>query len=53
LAQNSKNLGESHAVLSTALAEAGIPVVAATAGMFVWIDLSGWLREKTWKEEER
>ena len=48
LALNSKNLAESHAVLTAALAEAGVPVVAATAGMFVWIDLGAWLKESTW-----
>lgn len=53
LAKNAANLAESYDVLSTALAEAGIPVIAASAGMFVWIDLGGWLREKTWEEEGR
>lgn len=50
---NAKNLAESHATLSGALADAGVPVVAATAGMFVWIDLGKWLKERTFEEESR
>ena len=50
---NSKNLADSHSLLTLALTEAGIPVLPATAGMFVWIDLGGWLKASTWEEEGR
>jgi 1-aminocyclopropane-1-carboxylate synthase len=53
LAENANNLRAQHGALTAALADAGIPVVNAVAGMFAWIDLSGWMRESTWEEENR
>ena len=53
LAANAKNLREAHGTLAAALTDAGVPVVRATAGMFVWIHLSSWMREQTWEEERR
>ena len=53
LAANAKNLREAHGTLAAALTDAGVPVVRATAGMFVCIHLSSWMREQTWEEERR
>ena len=53
LARNAENLREQHASLASALAAEGIAVTPARAGMFVWIDLGGSLREATWEEEWR
>jgi len=53
LAENAANLKAQHDALTDALADAEIPVVNATAGMFVWVDLSRWMSESNWEEENR
>ena len=50
LAANAKNLRGGARTLAATLTDAGVPVVRATAGMFVWINLSSWMREPTWEE---
>ena len=53
LEENSANLRDAHAVLTSILTEGNIPVVPSSAGMFVWIDLSSRMKAPTWEEEKR
>jgi len=53
LEENSANLRDAHAALTAILAEANVPVVPSSAGMFVWVDLSAHMKAPTWEEEKR
>jgi 1-aminocyclopropane-1-carboxylate synthase len=53
LEENSGNLRDAHAVLTSILTEGNVPVVPSSAGMFVWIDLSSFMKAPTWEEEKR
>jgi 1-aminocyclopropane-1-carboxylate synthase len=53
LEENSGNLRDAHAVLTSILSEGNVPVVPSSAGMFVWIDLSSFMKAPTWEEEKR
>lgn len=55
LAENKHNLAAAQRVLTAALADADVPFLdlPSAGGMFVWVDLSAWLREQTWAEEAR
>ena len=53
LETNAANLRDAHAVLTSILTKGNIPVVPSSAGMFVWIDLSSFMKARTWEEEKR
>jgi len=54
LEENSVNLREAHGVLTGILGECPeISVVPSSAGMFIWVDLSRFMKENTWEEEKR
>jgi 1-aminocyclopropane-1-carboxylate synthase len=54
IADNQSMLLRLYSNVTALLSEAGIPFVAATAGMFVWVDLREFLDEPgTWEAEER
>ncbi|CAK4645269.1 unnamed protein product [Aphanomyces euteiches] len=52
IAENNATLHASYSRVTSVLARYGIPYVHASAGLFVWIDLSAYLPEATWQGEQ-
>ena len=51
ISKNHKRLANSYEKLSERLTEAGIDFLPANAGMFVWVNLQKYLKEKTFEAE--